>query len=234
VEVLRRFAPQFAQSGKLVVVGFEDIDRIAAERNDLAQALTLAMDGVDNKDLNIMVVVTTNHMENVVGVLKRSGRFDRAMTIPLPDTAAIAELLQVYSGGCIDPSVDLTPYMRELVGVIPADIASIMDDAKISGIVREGKPTTVITEEDIEYAVACYMDRVEDEQALERKQEPQEIQQARVFGEALGQAISKNAQSLSFPIVIEDVERLAGAVMNGHGQHVLSEDDEAQFEEFQW
>lgn len=227
VAVLTRFAPQFARTGKLVVVAFEDIDRISRERDKLAQALTLALDGADNKSLNLMVVVTTNHMEQVVGVLRRSGRFDMAMTLPLPDQEAIARLLRLYSNDRLDADIDLAPYLRELVGVIPADISSIIDDAKISGIVRTGEVTDVITEEDLEYAVACFRDRRRDELELTKGEEPKELAQARVFGEALGRTLSERVSEMAFPI---EVVAHQGNGLARRGAYGLPIDDEDEFD----
>lgn len=90
-----------ARKEKASIIFFDEFEALGTERSKIgvnmkgavSQLLT-EMDGVGNKDQNILVIAATNEPWNIDLALRRPGRFDRAVFIPPPDKIARLELLK--------------------------------------------------------------------------------------------------------------------------------------------
>lgn len=115
------------------VVFCEDIDRTTrGERSTEMDRVLNTIDGIDSKGSNIIVVLTTNHLEDINPAMMRPGRLDAVIEVTPPDAPAVIELLKKYGKGALDPKADLTPVGKVLEGEIPAVIAEVMKRAKLS------------------------------------------------------------------------------------------------------
>lgn len=90
-----------ARKEKASIIFFDEFEALGTERSRIgvnmkgavSQLLT-EMDGVGNKDQNILVIAATNEPWNIDLALRRPGRFDRAIFIPPPDKIARFELMK--------------------------------------------------------------------------------------------------------------------------------------------
>lgn len=90
-EIIRKVFDD-AQKQDRAIVFFDEIDSVAPQRSDeshdmsrriVAQLLTL-MDGFSRDTSNVVVIATTNRIQDVDIALRRPGRFDWEIEFPLP------------------------------------------------------------------------------------------------------------------------------------------------------
>ncbi len=106
------------------------------EEQTLNQILT-EMDGFDPNTC-VIVLAATNRPDILDPALLRPGRFDRRITVDLPDRNGRKEILQVHcKGKPIDSSVDLDVLAKETHGFSGADIANLVNEAAILAARRE-------------------------------------------------------------------------------------------------
>lgn len=130
-----KFGRQYAEPA--CVVFCEDIDRVTqGERNVEMDELLNIIDGIDGKDTNIIVVLTTNFLDQINQAMLRPGRLDAVIEVTPPDAEAVERLLRHYGGDSIAPDVDLSAIGKTLEGNIPAIIAEVVKRAKLSELKR--------------------------------------------------------------------------------------------------
>jgi transitional endoplasmic reticulum ATPase len=127
----------------------EDIDRaVSGERDvDMDDILNI-IDGIESKATEIMVILTTNFVENINKAMLRPGRLDAVINVLPPDALAVEKLVRLYGKGLVDPKADLKAVGGRLAGQIPAVIRECVERAKLSAIkVSEPGAALVITGE---------------------------------------------------------------------------------------
>ena len=108
------------------------------EREQTLNQLLAEMDGFDTTQ-GIVVLGATNRPEVLDPALLRPGRFDRQITIPLPNLAERAAILAVHcQGKTLAPDVDLNVVARGTPGFSGADLANLVNEAAIFAV-RAGR-----------------------------------------------------------------------------------------------
>lgn len=146
-----RQAIEFARLYMPACIFAEDIDRVADRADHSVNDLINMMDGIITKDMEIMVVLTTNFIDKIDKALLRPGRFDAVIRIDAPDQEAVIKLMRYYGGGLIPEQSDLSGAARILEGNIPATIREIVERAKLSMILDE---RALIEPDDLEAAAS--------------------------------------------------------------------------------
>ena len=139
------------------VVFIDEIDAIGRKRgagiaggNDereqtLNQILT-NMDGFTASE-GVVVIAATNRIDILDGALTRPGRFDRKVTVGLPDSGGRKEIMKIHFG---NKKIDKTVNFEELASLTPgfsgADIANLANEAAIFSV---RKNTTEINQSNI-------------------------------------------------------------------------------------
>jgi len=104
------------------------------EREQTLNQLLSEMDGFDMAE-GIVVLAATNRPEILDPALLRPGRFDRQITIPLPNLAERAAILRVHCRDKkLDLSVDLDVVARGTPGFSGADLANLVNEAAINSV----------------------------------------------------------------------------------------------------
>lgn len=154
-------AIEFAKMYGPAVIFAEDIDEILGTnaRTSEVNEILNTIDGVDSKRSEIMVVLTTNHVENINRAMLRPGRLDDVITVRPPDAEAAIRLVQQYGGDLIDPSDDFTEAGQLLDGMIPAVIREVVERAKLGAIAFEEE--LIINNESLTTAAATMRDQLE-------------------------------------------------------------------------
>lgn len=120
------------------------------EREQTLNQLLVELDGfADNS--GIIVIAATNRDDVLDPALLRAGRFDRQITVNLPDRKGRAAIFAVHSRNKkIDPTVDFDNISKRTVGFSGADIANIMNEAAILAV-RNNREMVVL--KDIDEAI---------------------------------------------------------------------------------
>jgi len=108
------------------------------EREQTLNAILVEMDGFST-DEGIILVAATNRPDVLDPALLRPGRFDREVTIDLPDIQGRDEILRVHlkkvkSG----KDVDVPTLARSTPGYSGADLAAIINEAAIMAVLEKG------------------------------------------------------------------------------------------------
>lgn len=138
------------------VVFVEDIDReVAGDRTAKMDDILNTIDGIISKGAEIMVVLTSNHAEQINRAMLRPGRLDAALHIEPPTADAVERLLRVYGRTLINPEASLAKSAKVLAGEIPAVIRECVERAKLYAISqRPDAKEFWLLDEDIERAAA--------------------------------------------------------------------------------
>ncbi len=101
------------------------------EHDQTLNALLVAMDGFDSGDA-VVVFGATNRPDTMDRALLRPGRFDRQVSVGLPDLAGRVAILQVHAGAVkLADSVNLTEIAKTTPGYSGADLANLLNEGAI-------------------------------------------------------------------------------------------------------
>ena len=142
------------------IVFIDEIDAIGSRRttssgsesenNQTLNQLLVEMDGFDTEEA-IIVLAATNRPEMLDKALLRPGRFDRQITIGLPDLNGREAILNIHAKDKkIDESVNLRSIAEDTAGFTGAELANILNESAIIATIKRHK---AITNKDIEDAV---------------------------------------------------------------------------------
>jgi len=120
------------------------------EREQTLNQLLVEMDGF-NSNLGIIVMAATNRPDILDKALLRPGRFDRQITISLPDVTAREAILKVHARNKkLSPDIKLEEVAARIPGFSGADIANLLNEATLLAA-RSNR--SVIEIQDIDEAV---------------------------------------------------------------------------------
>ena len=117
------------------------------EREQTLNQLLVEMDGFEDNS-GIIVIAATNREDVLDPALLRAGRFDRTITVNLPDKKGREAIFKVHARNkLIDPKVNWESLAKRTVGFSGADIENILNEAAILAV-RGNKPMITIQEID--------------------------------------------------------------------------------------
>jgi cell division protease FtsH len=101
------------------------------EREQTLNALLVEMDGFDTQE-GIIIIAATNRPDVLDPALLRPGRFDRQVTVNLPDVRGREAILKVHAKNVkLAPSVDLSVIARGTPGYSGAELANLLNEAAL-------------------------------------------------------------------------------------------------------
>ncbi|MBX3388890.1 MAG: ATP-dependent zinc metalloprotease FtsH [Phycisphaeraceae bacterium] len=119
------------------------------EREQTLNAILVEMDGFNTAD-GVIVIAATNRNDVLDPALTRPGRFDRQITVPLPDVKGRLEILRVHSKKVkMGPNVELERIARGTPMFSGADLAAIINEGAIAATMQN---KDFIEHEDLEEA----------------------------------------------------------------------------------
>ena len=141
-------ARQFAYTEGGCIIFLDELDAVGARRgvdvgfggqresNQTLNQLLVEMDGLKEKDYNIVIIGATNMPENFLdAALLRPGRFDRKIYVQLPNLEDRIKLFQYYMSKVkYDASIDFSHLARRTVSKTPADVANITREAALISV----------------------------------------------------------------------------------------------------
>ncbi len=106
------------------------------EREQTLNQLLTEMDGFGENE-GIIIIAATNRPDVLDPALLRPGRFDRQVTINLPDAKAREEILKVHAKNKIlDKSVNLSNLSQRTPGFSGADLENLLNEAALLAVRR--------------------------------------------------------------------------------------------------
>jgi cell division protease FtsH len=101
------------------------------EREQTLNALLVEMDGFDTQE-GIIIIAATNRPDVLDPALLRPGRFDRQVTVNLPDVRGREAILKVHAKNVkLTPGVDLSIIARGTPGFSGAELANLLNEAAL-------------------------------------------------------------------------------------------------------
>ena len=101
------------------------------EREQTLNALLVEMDGFDTQE-GIIIIAATNRPDVLDPALLRPGRFDRQVTVNLPDVRGREAILKVHAKNVkLDGLVDLSVIARGTPGFSGAELANLLNEAAL-------------------------------------------------------------------------------------------------------
>jgi ATP-dependent metalloprotease len=132
-----------AQKKSPCIIFIDEIDAVGGTRKGKDQGalkmtlneLLVQMDGFEDNS-GVIIIGATNFMESLDEALLRPGRFDKHITVPLPDVGGRKEILELYAKKTkLDPNVDLNIMARGTTGFSGADLYNLMNQAALKASV---------------------------------------------------------------------------------------------------
>ena len=140
---LRKIFEEAERKGPSIIF-LDEIDSIAPHRDKVvgdvekrivAQLLAL-MDGLKSRG-KVIVIAATNLPNAIDPALRRPGRFDREITIPIPDREGRHEIIEIHSRGMpLNDDVELNIVADVTHGFVGADLEALCREAAMSALRR--------------------------------------------------------------------------------------------------
>ena len=133
------------------IVFIDEIDALGArrdhggfggsdEREQTLNQLLAEMDGFEDSG-GVVVLAATNRPDALDPALRRPGRFDREVLVPLPGRAERAAILSAHARGTtLGPDADLDQVAAATPGFSGADLAGLVNEAAVTAV-RDGRST---------------------------------------------------------------------------------------------
>ena len=128
-----------AQKHAPAIIFIDEIDAIAPKREDMggekqverrvvAQLLSL-LDGLESRG-QVIVIGATNIPNTIDPALRRPGRFDRELSVSIPDKNGRLQILQIHTRGMpLSESVDINKLAEITHGFVGADLEALAREA---------------------------------------------------------------------------------------------------------
>jgi cell division protease FtsH len=109
------------------------------EREQTLNQMLAEMDGFDQTE-SVIIMAATNRHDVLDPALLRPGRFDRQVTVGLPDRKGRLEILKIHTRGKpLDSNVNLDDLSRGTIGFSGADLSNLSNEAALNAARRNAK-----------------------------------------------------------------------------------------------
>lgn len=153
-----RLSKVIDSSGRGVLIFVEDIDQVTRGNRDAAmQDILNTLDGGDTKDMNVISLFTTNHLELIEPTFLRGKRIGTVISMGfLDEKTALRFMQESFSVGGFTLSGDMTEVCARIkeAEIAPAFMAEIVEAVKTRLIFDE---RTEVYAKDIMFAVDSYV-----------------------------------------------------------------------------
>lgn len=123
------------------------VGQINDEREQTLNQLLVEMDGFDERQ-QVIVLAATNRPDVLDPAMLRPGRFDRQVTVPLPDWRGREGILRIHTRHLhLAEDVDLERLARTATGLSGADLANLCNEAAL-GAARHNRTEVTMADFD--------------------------------------------------------------------------------------
>ncbi|MFT5726597.1 MAG: cell division protease FtsH [Desulforhopalus sp.] len=162
---------QIAKTTAPCIVFIDEIDAIGGkrsggmngsheEREQTLNALLVEMDGFSSHDETIIIIGATNRPDILDPALLRPGRFDRQLTVSLPNLKGRVKVLDVHTRNVTTASgINLANIALGIPGFSGADIANLVNEAALIAARKEKKAVELIDFEEAKDKIIMGLER---------------------------------------------------------------------------
>lgn len=207
---------QVLQMGRMYqpcVVFREDVDSIARPGNKSIEQTLDMMDGIDNKGLRMIVVMTTNHADEIHKGMIRPGRLHGIINIGGMDAAGIEKLTRRVVGEGLEPWIDWAKVVESMEGYMPAFVREALDRAVGYSVSANEGSLGKISTDDLVWAADSLREQ------YQMMEEAGEKAPDVTVGTAIEQVVVEAVSGIIASTVVNDSDgdyRYELAVSNGH------------------
>jgi len=162
---------QIAKNTAPCIVFIDEIDAIGGkrsggmngsheEREQTLNALLVEMDGFSSHDETIIIIGATNRPDILDPALLRPGRFDRQLTVSLPNLKGRIKILDVHTRNVTTANgINLSHIAQGIPGFSGADIANLVNEAALIAARQERKAVQLIDFEEAKDKILMGLER---------------------------------------------------------------------------
>lgn len=178
------------------------IDKILSKRDQYTNEISLLMDGGESKNMNLITIFTTNHIELIDPTFLRGKRIGTIVTLTHPDVETAHQMLldnlkDDQGNSCVKGEIFSAAERIVEYKIVPAFIAEIVDMIKAHLIFSGNK---IVDERDIVAAIDSYQRQIDIAKA-----KPIEPSLEEQIGLNFGRLIEKQQSSKHHMKLAEDV-----------------------------
>jgi cell division protease FtsH len=140
------------------IVFIDEIDAVAKKRGTVLHSgageqtlnqILVEMDGLEERT-NVIVLAATNRPDVLDPAILRPGRFDRTVSVPMPDFKGRKEILEVHAKNKkFEDSVNMEAIAKKTIGYSGADLENLLNEAAIMAALEDRK---IVNHDDISEA----------------------------------------------------------------------------------
>lgn len=128
------------RSSAPAIIFIDELDSIAGKREDASKdmevrivaQLAACLDEIDNQDVDLVVIGATTRPETIDQGLRRAGRFEKEITLGVPNEEARIEILNILTRKMrLNPEIDMKEIVKMTPGYVGADISTLCKEASI-------------------------------------------------------------------------------------------------------
>ncbi len=187
------------------------------EREQTLNALLVEMDGFETQE-GIIIIAATNRPDVLDPALLRPGRFDRQITVNLPDIRGREAILKVHARKVkLNAGVDLKVIARGTPGYSGAELANLLNEAALLAARKDHKSIGMPEMEEARDKVRWGRER----RSMAMSQEEKEITAWHEAGHALVSVLLEDTDPLHKVTIIPRGQAL-GATMSLPKQDILN------------
>ena len=188
-----RLAKVIDKNGNGVFIFVEDIDQVTRGERDIAmQDILNTLDGGDTKDMNVISLFTTNHLELIEPTFLRGKRIGSIISLGFLDRKTAREFINIAFGKdnyvVEDEGLDKVLELIEKSDIAPAFMAEIVETVKSNMILTD---ENIVKAAYLETSVKSYLRQVE----LSRKKDMSETPEKRLFN-SLSYIFTKDTEEI--------------------------------------
>jgi len=149
---------ELARDHAPTVLFFDEVDALAADRNDLKQSagrtlinqFLAEMDGTNANNDGLLILGATNAPWHIDSAFRRPGRFDRILFVPPPDEEARVGVIEVLAKGKPIQNLDATALAKKTKDFSGADLKAVFDltiERTLAKAMKEGRIVPMTTDD---------------------------------------------------------------------------------------
>jgi len=149
---------QLARDNAPAVLFFDEVDALAADRNDLKRSagrtlinqFLAELDGSVDANDGLLVLGATNAPWHIDPAFRRPGRFDRILFVPPPDEKARASIIEVMARDKPVTKLNTAELAKKTKDFSGADLKAVFDvtiERSLANAMREGRVIPITTDE---------------------------------------------------------------------------------------